>query len=529
MTDENQRTHIYASAGWLMLAKIVGFVFSLFLPLLVVRILNKSEAGIYQQVFLVITTVSGILPFGLSMSAYYFLSREKENARFYIFNILFFNLVVGAIACFTLWFYPELLGKIFKDGELVQYAPKMGFVIWFWIFSAFLETVAVANQEARLATVFIILAQFTKSFFMVLAITVFGTVEAMLNAAMIQVLLQTVILFIYLNSRFKDFWKSFDFGFFVKHLKYALPFGFAGLLWILQTDLHNYFVGYRFSSADVAVYRAGCFELPLLGLLYESISSVLIPKMSELESQGRKTEMIELTAAAMCKVSMFYFPVFVFFLITAETFITTLFTENYADSVPIFLVNILLLPTYVVVTDPLVRSYASLGKYILKVRIFIVLGLFAFLTIGINYFDLRTMILIVVITSVIDRLVTSVKIGKIVGVTFDDVYLLKNVGLTAVVSLAAGVFTYLVYTSAKVFLPTGYERLSHIMKPGLAHFIAGSLVLGVSAVTLGIVFLIGANYFNLIDESEREIVINKLTRIKQIFGLSQDARVKTHT
>jgi hypothetical protein len=56
-----------------------------------------------------------------------------------------------------------------------------------------------------MATVFIILAQFTKTAFMAGAVMIFATVEAFIYAAMFQAVVQTLVLIWYLNSRFPQF------------------------------------------------------------------------------------------------------------------------------------------------------------------------------------------------------------------------------------------------------------------------------------------------------------------------------------
>ncbi len=531
MKKANTIPSLSSSIAWLMVAKIFGFVFSFLLPFLTVRILTKSDVGIYQQVFIVIGTATSILPFGISMSAYYFLSREEEKRSFYIFNILLFNFIVGGIACLFLNVYPELLGNFFKDDEMTHFAPQIGVVIWLWIFSSFLEVVAIANQEARLATVFIIFSQLTKMVFMVSAVLIFGTVGAMLNAATLQVFLQTIVLFIYLNSRFSDFWRSFDYQAFIRQLKYALPFGFGGILWTLQTDAHNFFIGNRFSPEELAVYRAGCFELPLLVLFYESISSVMIPRMSELQSNGKIREMIELTARAMEKLSLFYFPAFVFFTITSYTLITTLFTKNFADSVPIFAINITLLPFYILITDPIVRSFESLGRFILKVRIFIVIALLATLWYGIGHFDLRGMIAIVVITSLFDRFISVGKVWKTVGVKLSDIYLLKNIGRIAVVAIIAGIPTYFVYGQIQTFTPNLGENLCKLIfttpKTTLVEAVGGFLTLGFTGVFFATLYLFGINYLGVISSEEKQFINEKLSIVTKFFRPNLKSKLST--
>ncbi|HLM01409.1 MAG TPA: oligosaccharide flippase family protein, partial [Pyrinomonadaceae bacterium] len=246
-----KKPSLKSQSAWLLFAKFVGFAFAFLLPLLVVRFLSQEKVGVYRQVFLIIANAVSILPLGFSMSAFYFLNRERAEKRgAVVFNILLFNFVVGGAACLTLFLFPQLLGNLFNNAEMTSLAPLIGVVIWLWIFSAFLETVAVANQESRLATAFIILAQLTKTALMALAVIIFSTVESFLYAAMAQAGLQTLVLLVYLNNRFPRFWTTFDFAFFRVQMFYALPFGLAGLLWTLQTDVHNYFVGHRFSAAE---------------------------------------------------------------------------------------------------------------------------------------------------------------------------------------------------------------------------------------------------------------------------------------
>jgi O-antigen/teichoic acid export membrane protein len=523
--QEKQENSLSISAVWLLFAKTVGFVLSFLLPIMVFRTLSKTEIGIYQQVFLVIVTVSGVLPFGVSMSAFYFLSREKERRPFYIFNILLFNFIVGGLAFLLLNLYPQILQDVFKDAEMKEFAPQIGLVIWLWVFSTFFEVVAVANQEPRLATAFIILAQLSKAVFMISAVYFFGTVNAMLNAATIQAVFETFALFVYLNSRFKGFWNSFDKNIFIQHLKYALPFGFAGFLWILQTEAHNFFVGNRFSPEDVAVYRAGCFQLPLLFLIYESIASVMIPRMSQLQSEGRKGEMIDLTVRAMEKIALVYFPAYVFFFITAYTLITTLFTRQFADSVPIFLINITLLPFYIFITDPIVRAFESLGRFILKIRIVIVVLMLLTLYYGVQHFSLEGMIMIVVVTSLIDRFVSLGKVWKTVGAKFSDIHLLKNVGKTAVAAFLAGIPLYFFYSWIKIHTPDIADEVKILFFDTLSQnwvdVISGVVGLGLTGLIFAPIYIFLLSLLNVISAEEKDLIRSKFDGLKEKLGIGK--------
>ncbi len=499
-----------SQSAWLLFAKVVGFAISFLLPLLIVRFFTQEQVGIYRQVFLVITTANAILPLGFGVSAFYFLSRETVRRPSVIFNTLLFNFIVGGIAFLTLYFQPQLLGNVFQSDEMTQLAPRIGFVIWLWIFSTFLETVAIANREPRAATAFIILAQLTKTVLMISAVMIFTTVESFIYAAMVQAAVQSVVLLIYLNSRFPTFWTAFDFGFFREQIFYALPFGLAGLLWTLQNDIHNYFVGYRFTHAEFAIYAYGCFELPLIGMLMESVTAVLIPRMSELQAKNDKPEIIRLTARIMQKLAFFYFPIYIFMMITAETFITTLFTHNYLASVPVFMINITLLPFYILVNDAIIRAFKELGRFLLVLRIFIFIALISALYFGIQHFGLRGMIAIVVVTSITERLISTIAVVRKLGAGRRDLLLLKDVGKTAVASLFAGLFTYLFYWEFhQAIFVWGENLIKNLFaapKESLVDFLAGGLVLALCAGIFTPLYLLAANFFGIIEDEEKEKV-----------------------
>ncbi|MDH3492026.1 MAG: oligosaccharide flippase family protein [Acidobacteriota bacterium] len=525
MSDVIKKTpSLTNQSTWLLFAKFVGYFFAFLLPLLVVRFLSKEEVGSYRLIFQIIVNAVGILPLGFSLSVFYFLSRSKEDRSRTILNILLFNFVAGGIAFAVFFFFPELIGGLLNSEEITRLAPLAGIVIWLWIFGIFLEIVAVANQEPKVATVFIILSQFTKTLLMTCAVFVFASVESIIYAAMVQAGLQIIVLLAYLNSRFRGFWRSFDPGFLKKQAVYALPFGFAGILWIMQTDIHNYFVGYRFGEVGFAIYAYGCFEFPLITMLFESVSSVMIPKMSEFQSEGRTQAIIDTTISAMNKLALAYMPIFVFLMIVSSVFITTLFTKEYAASIPIFRVNLFLIPIYIVMLDPIARAYGEVGRFLLKFRIVLLALVIAALWFGIQYFDLTGMIWIVVVSIAVDRAVTFVKVAKILELKTNQLYLLKDIGLTVIAAGVAGVVLAFFYWFTNETLLGFCNNLADTaLQPlGLEKFIGligGSFYLGICLAIYAPVYLLIVNRLGLVHEDQKGLLRNALRRpFATVFG-----------
>src|SRR5262245_47041259 len=291
--------------GWLMFAKSIAFIVSLALPLLLVRRLSQTEFGSYKQAFLVIGTAIAILPLGFGTSTFYFLPRENspQAKNQLIFNVVLFNLLTGLSAFLVLWIYPDLFSRLFHDSKLIGLETLIASVILFWLFSSFLETIAVANQEPKFSTAFIIGAQLSKAVLLLSAAVFVGTVYSLIVASLIHGVIQTCVMLAYLHTRFRGFWFSFSWPTLRTQLSYALPYSLTALLYTAQTDLHNYFVSNRFNAATFAIYSIGCLQLPFLGILTESLASVMIPRLSVLQKENNRREIVRLMTQVMRKLA----------------------------------------------------------------------------------------------------------------------------------------------------------------------------------------------------------------------------------
>ncbi|HEV2826351.1 MAG TPA: oligosaccharide flippase family protein [Pyrinomonadaceae bacterium] len=431
-------------AAWLMSAKALAFVFSFALPLLLARRMNTTEYGTYKQFSLIVGTSLALLPLGVGVSALYFLSREDERKRQIAYNILLFHFSVAGVACLVFILRPTLLGRVFGNAEMTTYAPLIGVVVLLWVGSAFLEFVAIANREVKLATLFVILTQFSKAVCLLAAGIIYGTVLSLIYAAILHGLLQTALLLFYLHSRFAGFWRSFEWAVMRTQLAYALPLGFASLIFQTQLILDNYFVSFQFGAAAYAIYANGCFQVPLVDLLSESVASVTIPRASYLQKLGRQREIIELISRMMRKLSAIYFPLYVFLLVSGREFILTLFTARYLASWPIFAVNITLIPLALIASayDPVMRAYAQHRYFLLRVRLIMLALLFVSLWFATNHFGMIGAITTMVVINCLERLITGIKVKRILGITRKDLGLFKDMGKLGIASIIAGAATW---------------------------------------------------------------------------------------
>jgi O-antigen/teichoic acid export membrane protein len=489
-----------SNAFWLMCARTLAFGFSFALPLLLVRSLSQTDFGIYKQVFLVVMTAVNILPLGFHMSAFYFLPREHEQARrsLVIFNILLFHLVVAGAGSLLLALRPDLLATIFNTSELAAFAPHIAVVLWLWVGSWFFEYVAVANGEVRMATVLITGLQLTRTLLLVAAGFFFASVEAIIYASIIQGALQLGALVFYINSRFRSFWRHFNWPMMRKQAAYALPFGFASLFYFMQLNIDNYFVSHNFGAAAFAIYSIGCFQLPLYQILSDSTVAVVIPRVSYLQKEGAHHEILALIARMVRKLAAVYFAVYVFLTIMGREFIVVLFTEQYLASWPIFVINLVVIPLTIIQNayEPIIRAYAEHRYFLLAVRMTIFTLLCAALWYGTPRYGMVGAITIGITANAVERLIIAVKAARVVGVRRRDWFLLKDVGLLAVAALTAGAATF------------GVRSLVADVKPFYALALCGIVF---ALVYLTLVMLLG-----IVTTDERDALRRKAVQLRSL-------------
>jgi O-antigen/teichoic acid export membrane protein len=276
-------------------------------------------------------------------------------------------------------------------------------------------------------------------------------------------------------------------------LSYALPFGVAGLLFTLQTDLPNYFVSNKFDTKTFAIYAIGCFNIPLVGMLSESVGAVMIPQVSLLQKQGANREIFALAARVARKLALVYLPLYGFLIVMGHDFLTVLFTRQYTASWPIFAINLTMLPLSIFVTDPIMRAHAEHRQFLPKLYTSLVVLLFALLWLGTSRFGLIWAISVVVVVSVIGKTATWIKIGSVLKIRLRDVVLLKDVGKLAIAAATAAMIT--------AFLRTMLHGLSPLSR------------LLVCAIVFGVVFLAGVLVLGLPTIEEKNFLKRQLSRL----------------
>ncbi len=453
------------SALWLLAAKVFSFAFAIALPLILTRRLSTTDFGTYKQVFLVVGTAVAVLPLNLGLSAFYFLTKYPDRRGAIVANVLLFYLAIGSLAALAIAMFPSGLAWAFNASEATRFAPGIALLVSLSVVASFLEIAPIANKEFRLGSALIVGTQLTRTALLVAAALLSGSIAWLLTAAIVYAVVQTLVMWTYLGTRFRHFWLQADPSLLWQQCIYALPFAFTGVLWTVQTDLHQYLVSSRFGASAYAIYAVGCFQLPLVGLLLESINSVLLPRFSSLAHAGDTHEIFALTVSASRKLALAIFPLYAFLAVFGREFLVVLFTAQYLASWPVFAINITTLIISVVPLGPIFRAYPELSRFLSVIRIGSTLLLAVSLLLGARWFGVQGVIGAVVMTMAIENVVTGWRAARHLRLTAQDMAAFRPLASVAAAAAIATLVGLLV-------------RQGLLARPPLAVLVGGGLAMG---------------------------------------------------
>jgi O-antigen/teichoic acid export membrane protein len=139
-------------------------------------------------------------------------------------------------------------------------------------------------------------------------------------------------------------------------LWFAVPLGLSSLVGALSTSLDQVIVSSRCPPDAYAVYSVGAFEIPLIGVITGSISSVLMVDYARLYYQRNHSEMVSLIHRAMTRSAVLLLPLMILLLIVAPSVMEVLFGKSYRGAAQYFRIYLLLLPMRTLTFGALLQS-----------------------------------------------------------------------------------------------------------------------------------------------------------------------------
>jgi O-antigen/teichoic acid export membrane protein len=343
----------FGRATPLVLARLCSAVITFCIPLVLARAFALEDYGTYKQFVLIANTLYYALPFGIAQSLYFFIPRTDEK-RAYFGQTLFFLLAVGCVGAAVVLAFSDTLAGSFSNPALIQYRGELALYVLGMVGSCALEYGLTTQGKTRASAACYLVSDSIRAASMVLPVLLgfglTGTAWAMAAFACARLVVAWAVL---LGTTTGRVW---DGRLFVSQLAYAAPFGAAMALAIPQQYAHQFAVSAAVSPELFALYAVGCFQLPLVDLLYTPTSEMLMVRLGELEKEGRVAEGVAAFREASAKLAYAFLPMAAFLFAAAPEFIAALFGARYLPAVPVFRISVLSVVLSILPLDGTLRA-----------------------------------------------------------------------------------------------------------------------------------------------------------------------------
>ena len=330
----------------LIYGRAFSFILSLIIPLALTRLLVKDDYGSYQQLVMIYAIVQAILLFGMPQSLLYYFPRKEISDRSLLIKQTWSILAVSGLLVITLFgITSQTMESIFPDHHLQPFIFLLGIYIGIMLSVMPLQNLLILEDKETTAMWSMI--GFTVIDIIILPYaawynpTTLGMVHGIILTSIIKFII--VIFYIYKNYLSKLETRE---SYYQEQLAYGIPVGLTAMIYVININIDKYMVGLFFSSSVFAVYYLGSLWAPMFGWITQSASQVVMPRMSKAHNNNDLLQIRELYANSVEKLAFIFLPATVLLALIAKPLILTLFTDNYEDTVPIFSIYLLLLPTY---------------------------------------------------------------------------------------------------------------------------------------------------------------------------------------
>ncbi len=353
-------------AAWVAIGSLFSFAVGIISPMILSRFFSVGDYGTYKQVMYVYHTLLSVFTLGLPKAFSYFLPKHpNEESKAIINKITLLFLLLGTAFSLLLFIVSNAIASFLGTPELASALRIFSPVPLFLLPTMGLDGILATFKKTQFLAVYTISTRVLTILFTVLPVVVLNGsfIHAIIGFDIASVL--TCALALILRSLPVKHYpnKQTDLTY-RRILSFSIPLLFASIWGVLYKSINQFFVSRYFGKEAFAVFSNGFTELPFVGMVVSSISTVLLPVFSRLEKgEGMSSDMVSIWNSAMLKSSKILFPISIFCIFMARLVMTCLYGNNYEDSAIYFQIKSVYGLFYIVPFAPVLISMGKTKVY----------------------------------------------------------------------------------------------------------------------------------------------------------------------
>ena len=357
----------------LFIGKFMSMLILILLPVVLVRLMEKLDYGLYQQGILIINSVGAIFAFGISSSFYYFFNiiniKEKKQL---IWQSGFLLLILAIISSFILIFFNEYLSLIVSNVEILQLVLPIGLSVFFFILSDPIEHLLIVEKKSKAVILLLIIQSVIKASLIIFAFTKFDSIAVVFWFISFFYALKSAFYLFYISQNYRiiDVFINWDNSFLFRQLKFTYPIGLGNIVGVIGEKIDKFILSANFNSSDFAMYSVAQFRLPIISLIFPAVSNVLGPQIAVCGKEGDLIKAKIYWHKIIEKFSLVVIPFVMYSIFSARELITLLYTIKYIEAA--YLYQIFLFTFFIqMLSRGIILHSFGYTKYIFKVKIIV--------------------------------------------------------------------------------------------------------------------------------------------------------------
>jgi O-antigen/teichoic acid export membrane protein len=362
MTESRTSKVLILSSGQALTA-LVGIASAAILT----RILSQADFGTYRQTMLAYTFAAPFAILGLDRVLYAFLPGEKERPRgLLVENILLLTIAGSILSLFIIFGGDQLLAKRFNNPALVSLLSLMVLYPLFMLPSSALSACLMSRNRTGQLAVFNVVSRLIM--FLLIIIPCFFLPKpstAIIGQVAGAVLTTNIAVYLMFRSCPGPIWRPTINGV-KKQLNFAIPLGLSTIIGTTGVTLPQLIVSFCCNPKIFAVYTVGAIEIPLIGIITGSITSIVLVDYGRFYLEGNLQAIVDLIHKAILRSAILILPVMCFLFSIAPELMKTLFGKSYEWSSVPFRIYLLQLPIRTLTFGAILQATGNSKKILIS-------------------------------------------------------------------------------------------------------------------------------------------------------------------
>ena len=353
-------------AAWMAIGSFFSFMVGIVSPMILSRVFAKADYGTYKQVMYVYSTLLFVFTLGLPKAYSYFLPKYgKEYSKGIINKITYLFIGMGAIFSIVLFFSSGLIANILKNPDLDLALKVFSPTPLFLLPTIGLDGIYATFRKTQYITIYTVLTRTLTVALIVLPVFIYhGTYIHAIIGFDVASFLTCVIALAMKSAPVRKEEKKRSPLSYRDIFRFSLPLMVASFWGIILSSTNQFFISRYFGNEVFADFSNGFMEIPFATMVIGAITTVLLPRFSELEEGERMNDQIyAIWLSALEKSAKIIFPILVFSVVFARLIMICLYGDAYGSSTLYFMIKNISSLLYIIPFAPIMLAIGKTKQY----------------------------------------------------------------------------------------------------------------------------------------------------------------------